>query len=62
MGLPNATFLRTRIEFTSSFFAPGEVNEIWLTFPDPQMKRKREKMIRSAGSAGWGPSSCAHSR
>ncbi|MCU0459136.1 MAG: tRNA (guanosine(46)-N7)-methyltransferase TrmB [Bacteroidales bacterium] len=43
MGLPNATFLRTRIEFTTSFFAPGEVDEIWLTFPDPQMKRKREK-------------------
>jgi len=43
MQLPNATFLRTRIEFTGSFFAPGEVNEIWLTFPDPQMKRQREK-------------------
>lgn len=43
MGLPNAAFLRTRIEFTTSFFAPGEVDEIWLTFPDPQMKRKREK-------------------
>ncbi|MDM8001687.1 MAG: tRNA (guanosine(46)-N7)-methyltransferase TrmB [Bacteroidota bacterium] len=43
MGLPNATFLRTRIEVTGSFFAPGEVDEIWLTFPDPQMKRIREK-------------------
>jgi tRNA (guanine-N7-)-methyltransferase len=43
MGLPNATFLRTRIEVTGSFFAPGEVDEIWLTFPDPQMKRAREK-------------------
>jgi tRNA (guanine-N7-)-methyltransferase len=43
MKLPNATFLRTRIEFTTSFFAPGEVDEIWLTFPDPQMKTKREK-------------------
>lgn len=41
--LPNAAFLRTRIEFTGSFFAPGEVDEIWLTFPDPQPKRKREK-------------------
>ena len=43
LGLPNATFLRTRIEVTGSFFAPGEVDEIWLTFPDPQMKRIREK-------------------
>jgi len=43
LGLKNATFLRTRIEVTGSFFAPGEVDEIWLTFPDPQMKRIREK-------------------
>jgi tRNA (guanine-N7-)-methyltransferase len=43
LGLSNATFLRTRIEVTGSFFAPGEVDEIWLTFPDPQMKRIREK-------------------
>jgi len=41
--LPNASFLRTRIEFTGSFFAPGEIDEIWLTFPDPQPKRRREK-------------------
>lgn len=41
--LPNASFLRTRIEFIRSFFAPGEVDEIWLTFPDPQPKKKREK-------------------
>jgi tRNA (guanine-N7-)-methyltransferase len=43
LQLRNATFLRTRIEVTGSFFAPGEVDEIWLTFPDPQMKRIREK-------------------
>lgn len=40
---PNATFLRTRIELLGSFFGPGEIDEIWLTFPDPQPKRKREK-------------------
>ena len=40
---PNAAFLRTRIELLGSFFAAGEVDEIWLTFPDPQPKRKREK-------------------
>jgi tRNA (guanine-N7-)-methyltransferase len=41
--LPNAAFLRTRIEFVRSFFDRGEVDEIWLTFPDPQPKKKREK-------------------
>jgi tRNA (guanine-N7-)-methyltransferase len=41
--LPNVAFIRTRIELLGSFFASGEVDEIWLTFPDPQPKRKREK-------------------
>lgn len=39
-NIPNAAFLRTRIEFISSFFADDEVDEIWLTFPDPQMGKK----------------------
>lgn len=34
--LSNVAFLRTRIEFVESFFAEGEVDEIWLTFSDPQ--------------------------
>jgi tRNA (guanine-N7-)-methyltransferase len=42
-NLANAAFVRTRIEFTGSFFSAGEVDEIWLTFPDPQLKKKREK-------------------
>ena len=33
--LPNVAFLRTRIEFINSFFAEDEVDEIWITFPDP---------------------------
>jgi tRNA (guanine-N7-)-methyltransferase len=41
--LSNVAFIRTRIELLGSFFAAGEVDEIWLTFPDPQPKRKREK-------------------
>lgn len=41
--LSNVAFLRTRIEFIDSFFAPGEVEEIWITFPDPQLKRRRNK-------------------
>ena len=39
--LKNVAFIRTRIEFITSFFEPGEVDELWITFPDPQEKRKR---------------------
>lgn len=42
-GMKNAAFLRTRIEFIRSFFAEGEVSEIWITFPDPQLKTRRAK-------------------
>jgi tRNA (guanine-N7-)-methyltransferase len=34
-NLPNVAFLRTRIEFITSFFTQDEVDEIWITFPDP---------------------------
>jgi tRNA (guanine-N7-)-methyltransferase len=34
-NLPNVAFLRTRIEFIRSFFTENEVDEIWITFPDP---------------------------
>lgn len=37
-GLKNVAFLRTNIEIIERFFAPDEVQEIWLTFSDPQMK------------------------
>jgi tRNA (guanine-N7-)-methyltransferase len=36
----NAAFLRTRIEFINSFFAEDEVDEIWLTFPDPHPEKR----------------------
>lgn len=42
-GMTNVGFLRTRIEFIESFFAEGEVAEIWITFPDPQLKSRRAK-------------------
>ena len=42
-GLNNVAFLRTRIDFIDSFFARDEVDEIWITFPDPQEKRRRLK-------------------
>ena len=43
-GLGNVAFVRTNIELLSHFFAPGEVSEIWITFPDPQMKKVRKRL------------------
>lgn len=43
-GMTNVAFLRTDIELLPSFFAPGEVTEIWITFPDPQMKKVRKRL------------------
>lgn len=43
-GLDNVAFLRTNIDNITSFFAEGEVTEIWLTFPDPQMKKARRRL------------------
>ena len=42
-GMNNVAFLRTRIEFINSFFEQSEVSEIWITFPDPQLKTRRAK-------------------
>jgi tRNA (guanine-N7-)-methyltransferase len=42
--LSNVAFLRTHIELINHFFAPGEVSEIWITFPDPQMKKVNKRM------------------
>lgn len=41
--LPNVAFIRTQIELIDHLFAAGEVGEIWITFPDPQIKYKRTK-------------------
>lgn len=43
-GIGNAAFLRTDIELIPNFFSPGEVAEIWITFPDPQMKKTRRRL------------------
>ena len=43
-GMKNVAFLRTDIELLDHFFAPGEVNELWLTFPDPQMQKARKRL------------------
>mgnify|MGYP000322038203 CR=1 FL=1 len=43
-GMTNVAFLRTSIELIAHFFAPGEVAEIWITFPDPQMKKVTKRL------------------
>ncbi|WP_027076927.1 tRNA (guanosine(46)-N7)-methyltransferase TrmB [Maribacter antarcticus] len=42
-GLDNVAFLRSQIELLDLLFAENEVSEIWITFPDPQIKYKRTK-------------------
>lgn len=41
--LSNVAFVRTQIELVDHLFDVGEVSEIWITFPDPQIKYKRTK-------------------
>ncbi len=48
--LTNIAFLRTQIDTINSFFTEAEVDEIWITFPDPQMKKRRaKKRLTSTG-------------
>ena len=42
-GLHNAAFLRTSMQYLEEFFEPGEVDEIYIVFPDPQAKDYQEK-------------------
>ena len=41
--LTNVGFLRTRIDLIQKYFSKNEIDEIWITFPDPQLKRSRLK-------------------
>ena len=43
-NLKNVAFLRTNIEAVDRFFSKGEIAEIWLTFPDPQMKKTGRRL------------------
>src|SRR5690606_31566793 len=47
-NLNNVAFLRTNIEIINQFFSVEEVSEIWLTFPDPQMKKTRKRLTSTA--------------
>ena len=42
-GMNNVAFIRTQIELLDYVFAENEIDEIWITFPDPQIKYKRTK-------------------
>ncbi|MBI3503092.1 MAG: tRNA (guanosine(46)-N7)-methyltransferase TrmB [Bacteroidetes bacterium] len=42
--LSNVCFLRTQIEFIESCFSKDEVNEIWITFPDPQPNKEKKRL------------------
>ena len=42
-NLHNAAFLRTQIDKINTYFLPGEVSEIWITFPDPHLRTSRAK-------------------
>ena len=46
-NLKNIAFLRTRIDFIEAFFGPNEIDEIWLTFSDPQPKKPRKRLSSS---------------
>jgi tRNA (guanine-N7-)-methyltransferase len=45
--LKNVAFLRTNIEIITQFFGKNEIAEIWLTFPDPQMKKTHKRLTSS---------------
>ncbi len=42
-NITNLGFIRTQIELVDQIFAENEIDEIWITFPDPQIKYKRTK-------------------
>jgi len=46
-NLNNVAFLRTHIEMIGSFFGTDEIDEIWITFPDPQLKKERKRLTSS---------------
>jgi len=46
-NMNNVAFIRTRIDLINSFFAPEEISEIWITFPDPQPKKSHKRLTSS---------------
>lgn len=46
-NMQNVAFLRTEIELIENFFSNGEVDEIWITFCDPQIKKATKRLTSS---------------
>ncbi len=46
-AISNAAFARFRIEFIESIFGPNEVSEIWITFPDPFVRKAKKRLTSS---------------
>lgn len=46
-GMTNVAFLRTNIEMLPDFFSTDEISEIWITFPDPQIKKETKRLTSS---------------
>ncbi len=42
--MTNVAFVRTHIQMIESYFAENEVSEIWITFPDPQLKKPNKRL------------------
>ncbi len=53
LQLPNVAFLRTSIELIDRLFAPDEVSELWITFPDPQMKKVNKRLTSTRFLANY---------
>jgi len=47
LNLINVAFIRSMVDQIDHFFAPGEVSEIWITFPDPQPRKKNKRLTSS---------------
>ena len=43
-NMKNVAFIRNKVEFSTSFFEKNEINEIWITFPDPQIKKMKKRL------------------
>jgi tRNA (guanine-N7-)-methyltransferase len=44
-GLKNVAFVRNRIDFIETYFAPGEISEIWIPFPDPYPGKAQKRLV-----------------
>ena len=42
--MKNVAFIRTQVDHINKFFCPGEISEIWITFPDPQHAKERKRL------------------